>query len=180
MTAGEVIATGRRSRSTDGGVAYFVYANGHYPAAALTESVAFLQNRGLRIAGLIERNKEPSRHSHCDMELEDIATGRRISIAEDRGQAATACRLDLSGLALAYAAVKANFAAADLVVVSKFGKTEAEGGGLRGLVAEAMEAQVPVLVGLPERCLSAWMDFAGEYGRPLQLNGAALYRWLAA
>ncbi|MGT2467105.1 DUF2478 domain-containing protein [Mesorhizobium atlanticum] len=47
----------------------------------------------------------------------------------------------------------------DLLVLSKFGKTEAEGGGFRGLLARALELSVPVLIGIPLVNLSSFREF---------------------
>ena len=41
-----------------------------------------------------------------------------------------------------------------LVLINKFGKLEAEGGGLRDVIAEAYLLGIPTLIGIPLRNLS--------------------------
>ena len=48
-----------------------------------------------------------------------------------------------------------------LLIVNKFGKIEADGGGLREAIAEAVDLGIPVLVGVPARNLDRWRAFAG-------------------
>ena len=67
-----------------------------------------------------------------------------------------------------------------LLVVNKFGKIEADGGGLRQAVAEAVELGIPVLVGVPARNLDRWRAFAGSLAIELPADDVALSRWLAA
>ncbi|MFC3675352.1 DUF2478 domain-containing protein [Ferrovibrio xuzhouensis] len=158
---------------------YFQYENGVYPAVALRAAVDALLARDLKVVGLIQHESRMPGRSHCDMELEDIASGERIAISEERGAAARGCRLDPAGLAAAYMAARAGLTGdTDLVVISKFGKIEAEGGGLRDLIAEALEAGVPVLIGVPERNLASWQEFAGDMARQLRLDGSGLLDWL--
>lgn len=160
-------------------LAYFLYENGIYPAADLRAAIDALQARRFRVIGLIQHESRRPDRSHCDMELEDIVSGTRIPISEERGAAARGCRLDPAGLAAAYMAARAGLANdPDLVVISKFGKIEAEGGGLRDLIAEALEAGVPVLIGVPERNLAGWCDFAGDLALQVGLGGADLRDWL--
>lgn len=161
-------------------LAYFLYENGVYPAAALRAAVDTLLVQGLKVIGLIQQESLRPGRSRCDMELEDIASGARIPISEERGAAARGCRLDPAGLAAAYMAARAGLTTdTDLVVISKFGKIEAEGGGLRDLIAEALEHDVPVLIGVPERNLPGWQDFAGDMALRVSLAGPSLSDWLA-
>ena len=160
-------------------LAYFQYENGVYPAVALRTAVDMLLARGLKVVGLIQQESLLPGRSRCDMELEDIASGARIPISEERGAAARGCRLDPASLAAAYMAARAGLTTdTDLVVISKFGKIEAEGGGLRDLIAEALERDVPVLIGVPERNLPGWQDFAGDFAVHVTLNDRDIVTWL--
>jgi hypothetical protein len=65
----------------------------------------------------------------------------------------------------------------ELLVLNKFGKAEAEGMGMRDLIAQAICMGVPVIVGIPERNLCAWREFAGEFS--VELNGSGgVDEWL--
>jgi nucleoside-triphosphatase THEP1 len=138
-----------------------VYHEGAFADPLLRRIAAEAAGAGLRLAGFVARERErPERH-RCDMLLEDLATGRLVDITQDRGPLARGCRLDVGALvSVIDAAVRAVTAGADLVIVNKFGKTEAEGGGLRALVVAAVEAGVPVLIAVPARNLDAFRAFA--------------------
>lgn len=70
-----------------------------------------------------------------------------------------------------------------VLVLNKFGKTEAEGGGFRDLIVQAVGASIPVLVAVPHRNLEPWRAFAGDLACEVTLDGldeAALAASLAA
>ncbi len=69
------------------------------------------------------------------MVLHELATGRSISISENLGAGAISCRLSTPRLLEAAQLVEAQLADVDIVFLNKFGKAEAEGGGLRDLIA---------------------------------------------
>jgi hypothetical protein len=144
-----------------------------------------LHRRGRRLSGLVQRN-----HGDCDsgcatMALEDLASGRRFPISEDRGAGATGCRLDASGLAAAAGALAASLVAssegaADLVLVNKFGRQEALGQGLRQEIAAAIAADLPVLIAVREDVLPAWRAFAGDDWLELSTDPDAIEAWADA
>ncbi len=120
---------------------------------------------GLRLGGVIEKPVAavaPGRR--CDMVLQDLASGETVKISEDRGALARGCRLDLDGLARTCALVLSSLPHCDLVLLNKFGKTEAEGGGFRCIISDAIGLETPVVIGMPRRNLEAWRAFAGEFG----------------
>ena len=122
-----------------------------------------LKSRGYRLAGFVQRSVRREGRVDCDMVLEDLATGRRINIAEDRGPGARGCKLDVSALlAAGEGAAAALESGADLLVLNKYGKTEHDGGGLRPLIARAIERGVPLLIAVPIRNWASWREFAGE------------------
>jgi nucleoside-triphosphatase THEP1 len=130
----------------------------------VTDLVCHLLRSGLTLAGFLERRIDRSGRSRCDMLLEDLATGTLIPISEDRGGAARGCRLDHAALTLALAHGEQALAKRpDLLIVNKFGKTEAEGGGFRTLIATAVEAEVPVLVAVPWANIDPWRVFVGPF-----------------
>jgi len=63
-------------------------------------------------------------------------------------------------------------------VLNKFGKSEAEGEGMRDLIAKALDEGIPVIIGVPERNLTAFRDFAGALSIELPANGARVLSWL--
>lgn len=129
---------------------------------------------GLRLGGVIEKDSSPAAPGRrCDMALEELAGGETIRISEDRGALARGCRLDLDGLARACALVLSSLKQCDLILLNKFGKTEAEGGGFRCIISDALALEVPVVIGVPRRNLAAWRDYAGEFSLERNLGAGA-------
>lgn len=52
------------------------------------------------------------------------------------------------------------------------------GGGLRDLIASAIDRGVPVVIGVPQRNLDAWRRFAGEFAMELSDDASEVERWL--
>jgi nucleoside-triphosphatase THEP1 len=106
------------------------------------------------------------------MVLEDISSGRAIPISEDRGPGARGCRIDEAELLSAMISALGQLQAKpDILIINKFGKTEAEGRGFRPLIAEAVEQGVPVLIAVPWRNVESWRLFAGELSQEHVLDG---------
>jgi len=131
--------------------------------------VSKLTAAGATCAGFLQRDEPaPPGRSRCDMVIECLSTGERLKISEDRGPLARGCRLDVGVLVSALASARdAIRARPDVLVVNKFGKTEAEGRGFRPLVADAIELGIPVLIAVPWRNIDSWRLFAGDYAREI-------------
>jgi nucleoside-triphosphatase THEP1 len=127
--------------------------------------------KGLRLGGVIEKAAPPSAPGkRCDMLLEDLASGETIRISENRGALARGCRLDFDGLTRACALVLSSLRRCDFVLLNKFGKTEAEGGGFRCIISDALALEIPLVIGVPRRNLAAWRDYAGELATEHELG----------
>ena len=128
---------------------------------------------GLRLGGVIEKaGPPPAPGRKCDMLFDDLAGGEIIKISENRGAYARGCRLDLDGLTRACALVLSQLENCDLILLNKFGKTEAEGGGFRCIISDALALEVPLVIGVPRRNLAAWREFAGELSFERDFAGA--------
>jgi hypothetical protein len=68
----------------------------------------------------------------------------------------------------------------DLVVLSKFGKVEAERSGLAPALARAMELGVPVLTSVAPKFSDAWDRFAAPYYVIVPPDLAAVEGWWRA
>ena len=160
-------------------VAAIVYANEVYPDALFKALVQRCRAQRLTLAGVLQHQAFIGGDRRCDVILEDLATGHRTALFENRGAGARGCRLDEAALAEATARVEGSFEQVPhLLVLNKFGKVECEGGGLRDLIASAIDRGIPVIIGVPERNLDAWRDFAGEFAAELTDETGRIMGWL--
>jgi uncharacterized protein DUF2478 len=160
-------------------VAAIVYANEVYPDALFKTLVQRCRALGLTLAGVLQHQAFVGGDRRCDVILEDLATGHRTALFENRGAGARGCRLDEAALAEATARVEGSFERVPhLLVLNKFGKVECEGGGLRDLIASAIDRGIPVIIGVPKRNLDAWRSFAGEFAIELPDDAGQIAAWL--
>ncbi len=66
---------------------------------------------------------------------------------------------------------------ADLVVINRFGKLEATGKGLIELIQQAADADIPVLIAVPEHRFAGWIKYSAGMSVRLPCRRAALDRW---
>ena len=143
-----------------------VYGDGAAFEALLGETVDTLAARGVRLAGTVQQSIARPGRRKCDMMLRDLSTGRLHPISEDRGEAARGCTLDIDLLLRACAAAEAGLThGTALVVLSKFGKVECAGGGVRGLIEAALERGIPVMIGVPAINLQPFRAYAADLAR---------------
>ncbi|WP_158259900.1 DUF2478 domain-containing protein [Phyllobacterium phragmitis] len=147
-----------------------VYSNGSEFETFLLEATATMAGEGMRLAGLVQHSRSKPGRTRCDMHLRDLSTGKLYGISEDRGPHARGCVLDTDRLLHACAAAELALSSqTDLLVLCKFGKTEAEGGGFRSLIVKALELPVPVLIGVPMINLAPFRAFADMLAREIAL-----------
>jgi hypothetical protein len=143
----------------------------------LSEVARELMRAGLRLAGVVQTNTDvPGRH-HCDMDVRVLPDGPTICISQNLGPLARGCRLDPDGLERAVAAVALRLDGADLLILNKFGKHEAEGRGFVPIIAEALSRDIPVLLGVSDLNRPAFDTFAMGCATPLPAETAALLDW---
>ncbi|MBB1491535.1 MULTISPECIES: DUF2478 domain-containing protein [unclassified Paracoccus (in: a-proteobacteria)] len=132
-----------------------------------------LAAQGLRLAGAVQANLDRGGDCACDMELTVLGTDAPpIRISQSLGAGAQGCRLDTDALERAAALAARGLEGADLALVNKFGKQEAAGRGFRDFIADALANGTPVLVAVAPELVPAFIDFAGDYARPLTWAGA--------
>lgn len=137
-----------------------------------------LRSDGRRIGGIVQRNRRGDCGPAKLMEVIDLTTGRVIPICQNLGSGSTACKLDLAGLSEAAQAVSRAIAEdVELVIINKFGKTEAQGRGLRAEIADAILVGIPLLTAVPERLYPAWEAFTGGFGTTLLCDGDIVEDW---
>jgi Protein of unknown function (DUF2478) len=137
---------------------------------------------GLRVAGVIEEPAGGVDCGVCDsLVLRETAGSTIIPITQNLGSGSSSCKLDSAGLAAGCQAVVAAIEqGADVVVLSKYGKVEAEGGGLLDAFRAAAEAGVPCLTGVKPSFSEPFLEYAGGYSQWIEASDAALEAWWAA
>ncbi len=144
----------------------------------LFEAARALRERGVRLGGVVQHDVSGDSGRICQMELEDLGSGRRIRLSQDLGSGSVACGVDSSGLADAASAIRSALdQGAELVFINKFGTQEVEGGGLRDEIGLVAAAGVPLLTAVGERYLEAWGEFTGGEGSLLEPNLEAILGW---
>lgn len=141
----------------------------------LASVAARLQGQGVALAGAVQFNLDCG--DECEMEVQVLPDGPVIGISQSLGPGSQGCRLDAGALETAVAEVAARMAGARLLIVNKFGKHEAEGRGFRALIGSALEAGMPVLIGVNAMNMKSFQAFAGEIAESLAPE--ALDGWLA-
>ena len=134
---------------------------------------AELAGQGVRVRGLVQRH-DP------DMHLVDVHSGQSFAITQNLGAQSEACRIDPTGFAEASQVLRAAVdQRAELVVINRFGKLEAGGGGLLDEMLALMADGVPVLTCVNSEQLAAWQTATGGGGTLLAPDLAALRQWWA-
>ena len=158
----------------------FAYTISHGPGDTnlLLERVAAqLATKGVRTSGTVQINTEKS-DGPCDMDVRVLPDGPVLRISQDLGAGSRGCRLDPTILETAVGLVSKTLdQGADLLIVNKFGKHEAGGRGFRTVIADALERDVPVIVGVNALNLSAFEEFVGSDIMRLAPNTTAITDW---
>ena len=116
---------------------------------------------GTRVSGLLAQRLEDDQPCSAGF-LHDIVSGKEYSVHLDAPPAGASCHLDAAGMEEACAALLGEIPSADIVVLSKFGKLEAAGGGLRPAFDIAAQAGKPLLTTVSPRHVAAWAAFAPD------------------
>lgn len=159
-------------------LAAVVYRSG-FPIDGFMATVAHeLRAAGLDVAGVIQENAGDAPTPCAAMDLTDLADGTRTRISQDLGPHAEGCRLDPQALTRLDAPLDRRIAARpDLLLLNKFGKAEAEGDGLRAVLARALERGVPVLTAVRPPHTEAWQAFHGGLAVELAPDLDAVLAW---
>ncbi len=147
----------------------------------MTKVAQILASEGVRLGGVIQENDETLREdgSCCaSMSIVDLRTRERFGISQDLGAESRGCRLDPRGLVEVESRLNAAVAASvELLLLNKFGRAEAEGRGLRGVLAHAIEAGVPVLTAVRAPYDEMWREFHGGLAMTLPPDERAVLDW---
>ncbi len=136
--------------------------------------------RGYQTCGTVQINTKRGDHP-CDMDVQVLPDGPILRISQSLGRNSKGCRLDPSALENAVGFVAGRLTSgAEVLIVNKFGKHEADGRGFRTVIAEAIERDIPVLVGVNALNLAAFKEFVGPDALWLEPSAKAVISWFEA
>ena len=145
---------------------------------ALTDLAATLLERGVRVVGTTQTDTPRPDTTKCDMDVKVLPDGAVIRISQDLGLNSRGCRLDPDALEQAVAQTLARLDTAELLIVNKFGKHEADGRGFREVIGEALARGIPVIVGTNGLNLAAFLEFSAGQAVSLPADVPELLDWL--
>lgn len=159
-------------------IAVIANREGRNTQALLREAADAWRQAGARVVGVLAEDGDDEGECSAAF-LRDIASGERFSIQLDAAPAGTACHLDTAGIDDACAVLLPQIADADIVVLSKFGKTEAMRRGLWTAFREAVANGKPLLTTVSSKHRDAWTGLAGE-AVWLEPDDGSIERWRQA
>jgi nucleoside-triphosphatase THEP1 len=155
-----------------------VYDDGLSADALIARCATALVASGYWLGGVVQSNPHRDGRRRCDMYVKDLLGGDEIKISFDRGNEARGCRLDPDAFARINAWVEhAVLERVDLLIINKFGKEEARGRGLRPVIADALMAEIPMVIGVSTLNLGDFLSFVGDSATRLRPDIEAITAW---
>jgi hypothetical protein len=153
-------------------LAALVYRDGEDPDCVLRDFSRALIAQGRRVVGLVQAR------THCLISATLLPTGETIELSQALGHYSQSCALDTDRLAQAAVYVQNGIVAgSDLVVINRFGKLEAQGKGLLDELAQAVAADTPVVIAVPQHRFEDWLRFSGGMSVKLGCCSSSLHQW---
>jgi Protein of unknown function (DUF2478) len=160
-------------------LAAIVYGTGDDPDRLISGFAADLRRSGHRPVGAVQLGRSCRAENPLGVVMLPGDEVVRLALRDETH--GDGCRLDPDRLAtLAVRLAAAIEDGADLVIINRFGRSEAEGKGLIDLVPQALEADIPVLIAVPEQRFGAWLRFSEGMNVRLPCRREALDRWWLA
>ncbi len=148
----------------------------------LSQTAARLIEGGARVSGIVKVLETGTAEGHdCDMDVRVLPDGPVIRITQSLGPGAQGCRLNPGAIAESVAAVEQlGLRESDLFILNKFGPEEASGRGFCAEIGAALEAGIPVIVGVGGASLEAFDAFAGGLAESLPPDIDEICAWYRA
>lgn len=143
----------------------------------IAELVENFEADGLQLAGTVRVRPADLGGHPCDMDLRVLPDGPEFRISQPLGPDAKGCRLDGGVIEAVAFTVEARLSSADLLIVNKFGKQEAQGRGLCPAISIAMEMEIPTLVGVNEMNAAEFHAFSDGIAEALPPELRAIHAW---
>lgn len=159
-------------------LAAVIYQAGFQIDDFLTGAADRLRADRINMAGVLQENARDGAGVCSAMTLVDLTSRSRFRISQDLGSQAEGCRLDAGGIAEIGALLDRPLGHdIELLILNRFGKAEAEGGGLRSAFVRAMEAGIPVVTAVRSSYFGAWSKFHGRLAIDLTPDLDAFLAW---
>ncbi len=144
----------------------------------LFQIAEILASKGYKACGTVQINSERD-GGPCDMDVKVLPEGPTLRISQDLGRASKGCRLDPDTLETAVELVTSQLViGADVLIINKFGKHEADGRGFRSVIADAISRNIPVLVGINTLNFNAFREFVGADATKLEPVNYSILKWM--
>lgn len=154
-------------------IAGILYPPGTDIDALLAGVARGLAAAGARVGGVLQ-----VRDAVKGLALLDLGRGTIRAITQNLGPLSTSCKLDTSIMADITGDLERQIdAGLDLLILSRFGIREIEGGGFRSLFGRAMLAETPLLAGVRHEHAAAWAAFRGDLGTDLPPDETQVLAW---
>ncbi len=159
-------------------LAAIVYEAGFHIDDFLSGVAHALRADGVKLDGALQENA-PGDDGRCAaMTLVDLTSQGRFLISQDLGSQAEGCRLDARGIAEIGARLDRTLdRGVELVILNRFGKAEAEGGGFRSAFVRAIDAGIPALTAVRAPYTEAWSQFHEHMATDLPADMDAVLAW---
>jgi hypothetical protein len=158
-------------------LAAVVYGADDDPDRLLIDFAGDLSRSGRRVVGVVQIGRS-CRSENPVLGVVVLPGGEVMPLVEDVRTCTSGCRLDTGRLAGVAKRLTGTLAAgSDLVIINRFGRTEAEGRGLTDLITRAVDADIPVLVAVPEHRFTALIRFSDGMNVRLACRREAIDRW---
>jgi hypothetical protein len=157
-------------------LAAVVYGVDDDPDRLISGFATDLRRSGGRPVGVVQVGRS-CRSARPRLGVTLLPDGEIVGLALD-DEPQRVCRLDPDGLAvLSLRLAAAIDDGADLVIINRFGRSEAEGKGLIDLIPQALDADIPVLIAVPEQRFATWIRFSEGMNVRLACRRDAVDRW---
>ncbi len=145
----------------------------------ISETAAYFLAQGARLSGIVKVLEDGGDSTCCQkMSVQVLPDGQLIAITQDLGKGSDACKLDPGAIARAVNEVeKQSLEGVQLFILNKFGPEEADGRGFRAAIGAALEAGIPVLVGVGGPSRVAFDAFADGLAETLPPEAGAIRSW---
>jgi len=145
------------------------------PDRLLLDFARDLRRAGSRVVGAVQLGRTSQRR---DGALGAIILPSEAVVDLDHERGRVGCRLHSGRLASIAGAIAAEIEkGADLVIINRFGKLEAGGQGLIGLIRKAVDADISVLTAVPAHHFATCVTYTEGMNVRLPCRRAALDQW---